>query len=42
MADLNPEEGGRGRWADRLKQLAGCLSFALAVYKIAREISSHL
>lgn len=41
QADLDPEDG-RHRWRKWLKRLPGCLSFLFTVYKIVREIYSHL
>lgn len=41
MADLDPEEGRR-RWKKRLGQLSGCLSSLFLIYKIIREVLSHL
>jgi hypothetical protein len=40
-ADLNPEDG-RHRWRKWLRRLPACLSFLFTIYKIVREIYSHL
>lgn len=40
-ADLNPEDG-RHRRRGWLKKLSGCLSFLFTIYKIVREVYSHL